>query len=215
MKADDYLNEIWRDVKGFEGYYQASRNTGEIRSLDRHIVEIRRGKPVNVLHKGKIVKPYIDRNGRYNVHLWKNNKENDFYIHKLIVLTFPEICGEWFEGCECHHIDRNPLNNTPSNIIVLSKSEHHFLHSDERRLNPTCFKKGHTPWCKGKPNPKLTGKNNPKSIPVLVYTKDFEVVGCYDTGREAAKAIGCSPMQVSNVCRGKRDSCKGLYCEYL
>ena len=41
----------------------------------------------------------------------------------------PEICGEWFDGCEVHHIDGNKLNDIPQNLICLSKEDHHRVHT--------------------------------------------------------------------------------------
>ena len=34
---------------------------------------------------------------------------------------------------DVHHIDENRLNNDPSNLLVLTKTEHHKLHSDKKR----------------------------------------------------------------------------------
>ena len=36
------MKEIWKDIKGYEGYYQVS-NTGRIRSLDRVVYHSRSG----------------------------------------------------------------------------------------------------------------------------------------------------------------------------
>ena len=38
MKTNDtfYNNEIWKDIKGYEGYYQIS-SFGRVRGLDRYV----------------------------------------------------------------------------------------------------------------------------------------------------------------------------------
>ena len=35
-----YANEIWKDINGYEGYYQVS-NYGRIKSLKRHVKDYR------------------------------------------------------------------------------------------------------------------------------------------------------------------------------
>lgn len=41
----------------------------------------------------------------------------------------PNICGDWFEGCEVHHIDGNTLNDDPNNLICIDSITHHYIHS--------------------------------------------------------------------------------------
>lgn len=62
-----------------------------------------------------------------------NNKRKDMPIHILVAKAFPEICGEWFDGCEVHHKDENPENNNAYNLEVLSFEEHRRRHSLARR----------------------------------------------------------------------------------
>ena len=51
-----------------------------------------------------------------------------YYLAELVARAYPEICGEWFKGCEVHHKDGNTLNNNINNLVVLSKQEHLKLH---------------------------------------------------------------------------------------
>ena len=37
------------------------------------------------------------------------------------------------KGYEVHHIDKNKLNNSPDNLVVISKEEHQRIHSYDRR----------------------------------------------------------------------------------
>lgn len=55
----------------------------------------------------------------------------------------PDICGEWFEGCEVHHKDFNRLNDVAENLICLTPEEHHIMH-----LRQNC--KSVIGWCKNK-----------------------------------------------------------------
>ena len=54
------------------------------------------------------------------------------YVHREIAKAFPEICGEWFDGCEIHHKDGNSLNNEASNLIVCTHKEHMAYHRELR-----------------------------------------------------------------------------------
>lgn len=56
--------------------------------------------------------------------------QNSKGIHILVAKAFPEICGEWFEGCHVHHIDHNPLNNRADNLKVMTAEEHIKLHKE-------------------------------------------------------------------------------------
>ena len=107
--------EIWKDVKNFETSYQVS-NLGNVRSKDR----IRN----NVLYKSQILSPMS--NGVY-LFVQFNNPETKlkyrYYIHRLVAEHFPEICGEWFDGCVVDHIDTNVLNNSANNLRVCTIKE--------------------------------------------------------------------------------------------
>ena len=67
------MNEIWKDVEGYEGIYKVS-NYGRIKRLYRN-------------KKEKILKSYI-RNGYYSVRLSKENKIKNFTVHRLIGKAF-------------------------------------------------------------------------------------------------------------------------------
>lgn len=68
------MQEIWKDIKGFEGKYQVS-NYGNVKSL-------------NYRHTGKeqLLKPILQNNGYFCVMLYKPNKR--FLIHRLVAEAF-------------------------------------------------------------------------------------------------------------------------------
>ena len=70
------MEEIWKDIKGYEGYYQVS-NFGQVRSIDR-IVKQKSSKNDHTYqynhYAGKILKQYIINSGYYVVDLCKNHK---------------------------------------------------------------------------------------------------------------------------------------------
>lgn len=89
--------EEWREIEGYEGLYQVS-SYGNIR------------------RNGVVIKPLLRPNGYYQVSLCKNGKRKSHKIHRLVAKAFPEICGEWFDGCEINHKDECKTNNKASNL---------------------------------------------------------------------------------------------------
>lgn len=69
--------------------------------------------------------PNHHRQGREYI----NTIKGKIPVSHLIAKAFPEICGEWFEGCEVHHIDKTPNNNIVSNLKIMSHEEHKRLHN--------------------------------------------------------------------------------------
>lgn len=96
---------VWRDVKGFEGWYQVSSN-GIVKSLDRHIVDGR-------LIKGKTLHQYIDRQGYRKVSLCRSGKHYHYFVHRLVAETF---IPNKYNLQSINHIDENPANNDVSNL---------------------------------------------------------------------------------------------------
>ena len=73
--------EIWKDIKGYEGYYQVS-NLGRIRSLDRW------GKGIKKFYKGKIISQSKHPTGYMMVSLCKDASARTFKVHRLIAEAF-------------------------------------------------------------------------------------------------------------------------------
>lgn len=102
------MEEIWKDIPGHEGNYQAS-NFGRIKSLNYQ------GK-----HRELIMKPKNLGNGRFAVKIFKNKLYKYEKIHRLVLMAF---CGKCPEGMECMHLDDNPSNNKIENLKWGTRSE--------------------------------------------------------------------------------------------
>lgn len=105
--------EIWRDIPGYEGKYQASTE-GRIRSLDR-IVKSKNWYTNEWFDrhiKGQILKPGIFcKSGHVSVVLGHGAAGSP--VHQLVMRTF---VGETPPGKEILHNDGNPRNNALSNL---------------------------------------------------------------------------------------------------
>lgn len=101
--------EEFRNIEGFN--YQVS-NIGNVLSLSYR----RTGKP-HPLTK------CLDKDGYERVLLVNKKERKGFGVHTLVVKAFPEICGEWFEGCQIDHINTIKTDNRAVNLRVCSCKE--------------------------------------------------------------------------------------------
>jgi len=107
------VNEIWKDVVGFEGYYQVS-NLGRVRSLDRLIVH-RDGH--RRFYDGQLLVLVVGNCGYYRARLNKNSAKAMPLVHKLVALAF---IGDRPKGCQINHIDGRKSNNCVENLEYCS-----------------------------------------------------------------------------------------------
>lgn len=77
--------EIWKDVKGYEGLYQVS-NLGRVCSLERQTYDTVR-KYIRKVRK-RILKQALPKLGYYSVQLTKNGKQKSFRVHVLVAAAF-------------------------------------------------------------------------------------------------------------------------------
>lgn len=101
--------EEWRDIAGYEGYYQVS-SKGNVRSLDRTIID---SAGVTRRIKGKQVTPFITNIGYVQVRLMKNGNQKHMYVHRLVS---KEFISNPMNYKEVNHIDYNKENNCVENL---------------------------------------------------------------------------------------------------
>lgn len=110
------VNEVWRDIKGYEGYYQVS-NLGEIRSLPRYRIENGEKK---YLMKGIILKQSITSTGYKKVELMVDGDKKSCKVHRLVAEAF---LINTFDKPYVNHKDGNPLNNVVDNLEWCTQAE--------------------------------------------------------------------------------------------
>lgn len=99
--------EEWRDIAGYEGYYQVS-NFGKVRSVGRYV----KCKGSNYI-EGRIMKPNMDKYGYFKILLCKNNKYKTFTIHRLVAETFKPNPHNY---PTVDHINRIKTDNRADNL---------------------------------------------------------------------------------------------------
>lgn len=120
------MNEIWKDIEGFEGWYQVS-NKGQVRSLDRYVNHRSGG---DRFMKGRILSHSI-RSGYCEVSLWINGEQTGKSIHRLVAETFLPNPNDY--PC-VNHKDGIKTNNDVSNLEWCTYSENH-IHARRTGLN--------------------------------------------------------------------------------
>ena len=183
------MEEIWKDIKGYEGLYQVS-NLGRVRGLDR-FVDLKSGKKRFV--KGRVLKPYLTgKNGcQYYVVDLTNSKTH--FVHRLVAETFipnpnnlPEV----------NHKDEVKTNNFV------------FVNED----GTVDYDKSNLEWCTHSYNVRYSIekiRQNHHSTKVLMINKvSNEVVKTYQMMKDVEKD-GMKKQCVSRAIRGVRKTYRG------
>lgn len=105
------MEEIWKDVEGYEGFYQVS-NMGRVRSIERRLNDGR-------IYGGRILEQKQVRNGYMQVHVSKDNKGKYLSVHRLVARAF--VPG-FVEGADVNHKDEDKTNNRVDNLEWCSHS---------------------------------------------------------------------------------------------
>ena len=118
------MNEIWKDIKGYEGLYQVS-SRGRIKSLCFNHTDYSK-----IMKKGS--------NTSYDkIILTHNYKQKTFLIHRLVAETF--IPNPF--GFKCvNHKDGNKMNNNVENLEWCTYS-HNLRHAYTKNLRKARTKK--------------------------------------------------------------------------
>ncbi len=120
--------ELWKDIPGYVGYYQAS-DLGRIKGLPRNC----HNSVSNYQVKGRVVKQHPGgKMGYMGVSLCRNSKPRTFRVHVLVALTF---LGERPEGYHVGHLDGNPKNNEAKNLRYLTVRENIHQSYKDSQLN--------------------------------------------------------------------------------
>ena len=161
----EVCEEIWKDIPGYEGYYQAS-DLGRIKSLERLVPHLR--KEFQVV-KARILKQ--NTNKRYcTVAICKDKTEKKLLVHQLVFFAFNGFYPKKGDLKIIDHIDNIPLNNKITNLNLVSI-----------RVNSTkdlVLNKNF-----------LGVKKSKKNFYATIYYKNkYRSLGTYETEEEAALA---------------------------
>lgn len=109
--------ETWRDIKGYEGYYQVS-NLGNIKTLDREVYDSKRH--LFRFYKEKVMKTALCRKGYKRIQFKVGGVYKSYAVHRLVAEAF---IPNPFNLPEVNHKDSNRENNAEHNLEWLTHSE--------------------------------------------------------------------------------------------
>lgn len=134
------LNEIWKDVSGYEGFYQVS-NLGRVRSLDRSIKQFYGHRNI----AGNIIKGHPNHQGYLLVNFCVKQKNKRHQVHRLVAKAFiPNPDSK----PNVNHIDGNNQNNALSNLEWCTQKEniaHSFKIGRSKMIGKTHYRARLTP----------------------------------------------------------------------
>ena len=183
------MQEIWKDISGYEGYYQVS-SLGDVKSLnvDKYLS---RGGYFISKHE-RLLKQSLS-NGYRVVRLSLRSKCKSYPTHRL-------VCAAFHENPEhkrtVNHKDGNKLNNSKNNLEWATDSEN-IQHAYDTRLALGAHK--------GK-----FGSRNHLSKRVIQLTMNGVFVNEFAGQREAFRITGISNTSISDCCNGKIESARGF-----
>ena len=134
--------EIWKDIRGYEGFYQIS-NHGRVRNIGRYRNVYVKGhnRVSKYFENNEIMTPTDNGNGYLIVSFKILGKRKNHYVHRLVAEHFVE---NPYNKDIVNHIDCNKKNNVATNLEWVTQKEN-VLHSVERMKKPKkIYKKSNT-----------------------------------------------------------------------
>jgi len=188
LKENKKEEEIWRDIKDYEGLYQVS-NMGRVKSLERTITR-KNGRKYSV--KEQILQPTKNFNGYLLVNLYDNSsKMKKIYIHRL-------VCEAFYENSqnkpEVNHINEDKTDNRACNLEWVTRKENLTHGTRPARIA------------------KANVKNKSKSVGQ--YTRDGRLIKVWQSTMEVQRQLGFDNSYIGKAARGKIKTAYGYVWKY-
>jgi hypothetical protein len=186
------MQEIWKDIKNYEGYYQVS-NLGRVKSLPKFHKTNNQYCSIGYYSKERILKPTKKEYARVIL-----NKKA-YSVHRLVAEAFIPNPNNY---PIINHKDGNKQNNKVNNLEWCTQSHNQ--------------KEAYRIGLKKPPMHNLhkTGKLSPSSIPVNQFNKDNVFIKYYDGISEASRQTNILTTCICACCKGRQKTAGGFIWRY-
>ena len=185
------MTEIWKDIEGYEGYYQVS-NLGNVKALDRYVQ-----KGDKYQHKKEKIKgQWKNPDGYLVCKLSKDNKDVNIPVHILVAKTFIEN-KDYKDGWEVDRLDSDRTNNRVDNLEWVTHEENvkraaaagHMKHYGEDNPNygNNTLKRKFEEYPELRALQSRKGKQNGRAVPIKVKNIETGEIMRFNYLREAAQ----------------------------
>lgn len=188
------MEEIWKDVKEYEGLYQVS-NLGRIKSLKR----IGKNKR---FYGGKILKITFRPYGE--VGLSKNCKTKTFLIHRVVANAFLENKEN---KPQINHINGIKTDNRVENLEYCTQQENN-IHAIKNKLRITPSGCNH--YLYGKYSEK-----HPNSKKIAQYTLDNDLIKVWNCAADVQRELNIPKSNLCKCCKGERKTAGSYKWKYV
>lgn len=198
------MQEIWKDVKGYEKIYQVS-NLGRIKHLEEHkkMYQYKANKMVDMVKKERILSSKNNKNKYVTITLSKEGKKEGKTLHRLVAEAFiPNPKNK----LQINHINGIKTDNRVENLEWCSPSEN-IKHAFKIGLKKVSKKQMEQISKLGK-----YGKKRCRKVRQL--TLEGELIKEWNSFTDIYNTYGYSWENIGSCCRGEYKKAYGFKWEY-
>lgn len=186
----EYLNEYWKDIKGYEGLYQVS-NFGRIKSIKTNTV----------------LKPFLSNKGYYQVSLCKNGIRKKFLVHRLVAIAFIPNPNNY--KCVNH---KNEI--TTDNFVYIDDDGYFVAELSNLEWCTHLYNMNYGHIKEKQRNAKLGKYNNKISKPILQFDLDNNYIREWPSMAEIKRQLGYQQSAICQCCKFILKSAYGYLWKY-